>query len=228
LTCLIEFYCCFLHVNMRQFIDLHCVHTLFSCSLFRICLKQYNLGFCSSVGNIVSFQIICIIDLFDFYFCFTRWFIDLWSMCTIWFLTPSIENENSITVLASVVLLTRVQAFKWCDSCIHAHGRMTSLCLLCLERMQIYIIQQSASVMESSVHICREMILRDFLKKLCQIVKAVYLTTKRCVVRKRKKKTWGRRRCFGVIIVRPVCVLRAVSRPTTPSSAIKVKSISFI
>jgi hypothetical protein len=50
--------------------------------------------------------------------------------------------------------------------------------------------------------------------------------TKRCVVC--YKKTRGRRQCFGVLIVRPVCALRAASSPTTPSSAIKVKSISFI
>jgi hypothetical protein len=49
------------------------------------------------------------------------------------------------------------------------------------------------------------------------------MPTKRCVVLQKKKKTRGRRQCFGVLIVRPVCVLRAASRPTTPSSAIKVK-----
>jgi hypothetical protein len=30
-----------------------------------LCTKQYNLEFCSSVGNIVSFQMIRIINLFD-------------------------------------------------------------------------------------------------------------------------------------------------------------------
>jgi hypothetical protein len=40
--------------------------------------------------------------------------------------------------------------------------------------------------------------------------------TKRCVVC--HKKRLGRRQGFGVLNVRPVCVLRAASRPTTPSS----------
>jgi hypothetical protein len=49
---------------------------------------------------------------------------------------------------------------------------------------------------------------------------------KKCVVcYKKKKKKRGRRQQFGVLAVRPVCVLRAVSKPKTPSSAIKVKSI---
>jgi hypothetical protein len=61
--------------------------------------------------------------------------------------------------------------------------------------------------------------------------------TMRCVVlqkqnkTKTKKKTpnqLGRRQGFGVLNVRTVCVLRAASRLTTPSSAIKVKSIAFL
>jgi hypothetical protein len=35
----------------------------------------------------------------------------------------------------------------------------------------------------------------------------------------------GRRQCFGVLVVRPVCVLRAASRLATRSSSFKVKSI---
>jgi hypothetical protein len=50
--------------------------------------------------------------------------------------------------------------------------------------------------------------------------------TKRCVMCYKQKL--GRRQGFGVLNVRPICVLRDASRPTTPSSAIKVKSVSFL
>jgi hypothetical protein len=42
--------------------------------------------------------------------------------------------------------------------------------------------------------------------------------TKKCVVYIKKKKPLGRRQGFGVLNVRPVCVLGAALRPTTPSS----------
>jgi hypothetical protein len=73
-------------------------------------------------------------------------------------MAPSIENENSITVLASVVLLTRVQACKRCD---HAHERMTSLCLPGLERTPFYITKQSSSVLLSWSRQDRESSLSD-------------------------------------------------------------------
>jgi hypothetical protein len=60
--------------------------------LFRIYRKQYSLESCISVGNEFSYQ--------------------YWSMWAVWSMVPSIKNEVSITVLASVELLTRVQAFK--------------------------------------------------------------------------------------------------------------------
>jgi hypothetical protein len=47
--------------------------------------------------------------------------------------------------------------------------------------------------------------------------------TKWCVMCYKKKL--GRRQEFGVMNVRPVCVLRAASRPTTQA---QVKSISFL
>jgi hypothetical protein len=92
------------------------VHTLFCCSLFRICRKQHNLKFCSSVTNTASSQMICIINLFvRFLHLFYKFNYQYWSVQAIWSMAPSIENENSITVLASVELLTRVQASK-CDA----------------------------------------------------------------------------------------------------------------
>jgi hypothetical protein len=48
--------------------------------------------------------------------------------------------------------------------------------------------------------------------------------TKRCVVHYKKKKR--ERQGFGVLNVRLVCVLRAASRPTTPSSG-KIYIISI-
>jgi hypothetical protein len=53
--------------------------------------------------------------------------------------------------------------------------------------------------------------------------------TKWCVVLPtQKKKHLGRRQGFGVLNVRPVCVLRDASRPTTPSSGkIYIISINF-
>jgi hypothetical protein len=43
-----------------------------------------------------------------------------------------------------------------------------------------------------------------------------------------RRTTRGRRKCFGVLIVRSVCVLRVASRLATQSSTINIKSISFI
>jgi hypothetical protein len=48
-----------------EFIDLRCMHTLFSGSLCRICLKQYNSDFSSSADDIAGFRMIHIIDLFN-------------------------------------------------------------------------------------------------------------------------------------------------------------------
>jgi hypothetical protein len=50
--------------------------------------------------------------------------------------------------------------------------------------------------------------------------------TKWCVVCYKKKKKTRKETMFGVLNVRPVCVLRAASRPTTPSS-IKINIISI-
>jgi hypothetical protein len=131
-TCLIEFYCCFLHINTRQFIDHLCVHTLFHFSLFWICLKQYNLEFCSSVGNIAIFQVICIIDLFDqilllFYevnYRFLKhghnlihgaiyWKLEYLQFWLLWFCWQECRLSNDVT---------------------HAHEWMTSLCLALLRK----------------------------------------------------------------------------------------------
>jgi hypothetical protein len=157
------------------------VHTLFSCSLFRICLKQYNLEFCSSVGNIASFQMIYIIDLFD------RFLLLFYKVNY-----RSLKHVHNLIHGAIYRKWEQYYSFGFCGSVdkeyrlsndvTHAHKRMTSLCLPCLERTQIFITQQakqSSSLLLSwsrQVHICQEMILREFLKKLCQIVKAVYLT----------------------------------------------------
>jgi hypothetical protein len=78
--------------------------TVFSGFLCRICLKQYNFDFSSSVDDIAGFQMMYIVSLFDFYYCFTRWLIDLGSMCTVWFVAPSAESAQSIIVLTSVFL----------------------------------------------------------------------------------------------------------------------------
>jgi hypothetical protein len=53
----------FLHVNVRLFINLCCVQNSFCGFLRRICLKQYNFDFSSSVDDVACFQMMYIMGL---------------------------------------------------------------------------------------------------------------------------------------------------------------------